>query len=79
MPSAAPFAIPTSSASPELSAIVFWVAGQHLIARGPHVAAPPRVDRRVARRPAKSVSACAVARGPLLPWEVAHGARPMQQ
>eukprot|EP00969_Alexandrium_andersonii_P214030 9451583-Alexandrium_andersonii.AAC.1 len=32
-PSAAPFTMPARSASPELSATVFWVVGQCLIAR----------------------------------------------
>eukprot|EP00969_Alexandrium_andersonii_P113588 5019818-Alexandrium_andersonii.AAC.1 len=48
MPSADPLTIPASSASPELRAIVFWVVGQCLITRDPHIATPPQVERRVA-------------------------------
>eukprot|EP00969_Alexandrium_andersonii_P135200 5980813-Alexandrium_andersonii.AAC.1 len=56
-PSADPLAIPASSASPELRAIVFWVVDKCLITREPHRAASPQVERRVVRQPAKSVSA----------------------
>eukprot|EP00969_Alexandrium_andersonii_P288497 12753964-Alexandrium_andersonii.AAC.1 len=49
MPSAAPSAIPASSASPELTAMAFWVVGHRLITQGPHIAAPPHVGRRVVR------------------------------
>eukprot|EP00969_Alexandrium_andersonii_P294846 13032607-Alexandrium_andersonii.AAC.1 len=55
-PSAAPLTIPASSASPELKAMVFWVVDQCLMARAPRMRTPPHVDRRVGRRPAKSVS-----------------------
>eukprot|EP00969_Alexandrium_andersonii_P215283 9508864-Alexandrium_andersonii.AAC.1 len=43
-PSAAPFAIPASSASPELKAMVFWVVDQCLKACNPRAHAPPHVD-----------------------------------
>eukprot|EP00969_Alexandrium_andersonii_P014536 634201-Alexandrium_andersonii.AAC.1 len=49
--------MPANSASPELSAIVFCVVGQCLIARVPRAQTPPLVGRRARRRPAKSASA----------------------
>eukprot|EP00969_Alexandrium_andersonii_P108050 4767172-Alexandrium_andersonii.AAC.1 len=52
MPSAAPFTTPPSSASPELSAIVFCVVGQCLMVCTPRRQTPPHVDRRARRRPA---------------------------
>eukprot|EP00969_Alexandrium_andersonii_P323179 14279788-Alexandrium_andersonii.AAC.1 len=54
-PSAAPFTMPASSASPELSAIVFCVVDQCLMARAPRAQTPPHVDRPARRHPAKSV------------------------
>eukprot|EP00969_Alexandrium_andersonii_P298843 13210552-Alexandrium_andersonii.AAC.1 len=56
IPSAAPLAIPASSASPELKALVFCVVDQCLMARIPLTHTPPLVDLRVGKRPAKSVS-----------------------
>eukprot|EP00969_Alexandrium_andersonii_P072449 3196837-Alexandrium_andersonii.AAC.1 len=56
MPSAAPFTMPAKSASPELSAIVFCVVSQCLMARAPRAQTPPHVDRRARMHPAKSVS-----------------------
>eukprot|EP00969_Alexandrium_andersonii_P005110 221831-Alexandrium_andersonii.AAC.1 len=48
--------MPASSASPELSAIVFCVVGQCLTAPAPRAQTPPHVDRRARKHPAKSVS-----------------------
>eukprot|EP00969_Alexandrium_andersonii_P114254 5050808-Alexandrium_andersonii.AAC.1 len=56
MPSAAPFTMPANSAPPELSAFVFCVVDQRLLARSPRVQTPPRMGRRVRRHPAMSVS-----------------------
>eukprot|EP00969_Alexandrium_andersonii_P108979 4807466-Alexandrium_andersonii.AAC.1 len=55
MPSAAPLTMPASSASPELSATVFCVVDQCLMACAPRTQTPPHVDRRARRRPAKPV------------------------
>eukprot|EP00969_Alexandrium_andersonii_P338000 14937494-Alexandrium_andersonii.AAC.1 len=55
-PSAAPFTMPASSASPELKAIFFWVVDQCFMASWPRMHTAPHVDRRVRRHPAKSVS-----------------------
>eukprot|EP00969_Alexandrium_andersonii_P201615 8907738-Alexandrium_andersonii.AAC.1 len=48
--------MPASSASPELSAIVFCVVDQCLMACTPRTQTFPHVGRQVRRRPAKSVS-----------------------
>eukprot|EP00969_Alexandrium_andersonii_P000491 21051-Alexandrium_andersonii.AAC.1 len=48
--------MPASSASPELRAMVFCVVDQCLMVWDPHMAAPPRVERRVDMQPAKSAS-----------------------
>eukprot|EP00969_Alexandrium_andersonii_P359326 15452933-Alexandrium_andersonii.AAC.1 len=48
--------MPASSASPELNAMVFWVVDQCLMAHEPRTHAPPHVERRVCKRPAKSAS-----------------------
>eukprot|EP00969_Alexandrium_andersonii_P323786 14306348-Alexandrium_andersonii.AAC.1 len=53
-PSAAPFAMPASTASPELRAMVFCVADQSFSARRLRTRTPPPVERRAARHPAKS-------------------------
>eukprot|EP00969_Alexandrium_andersonii_P184266 8141757-Alexandrium_andersonii.AAC.1 len=58
-PSAGPLATPASPASPELKAMVFCVVDQCLTARKPLAHAPPQIDRRARKRPAKSVSAYA--------------------
>eukprot|EP00969_Alexandrium_andersonii_P344018 15205366-Alexandrium_andersonii.AAC.1 len=55
-PSAAPFTLPASSASPGLSAIVFCVVDQCLMVCTPRMQTPPHVDRRARRHQAKSVS-----------------------
>eukprot|EP00969_Alexandrium_andersonii_P065075 2864970-Alexandrium_andersonii.AAC.1 len=55
-PSAAPVTIPASSASPELSAIVFCVVDQCLTACAPRMQTPPHVERLARRHPAKSAS-----------------------
>eukprot|EP00969_Alexandrium_andersonii_P157819 6974940-Alexandrium_andersonii.AAC.1 len=56
VPSAAPLTMPANSTSPELSAIVFCVVGQRFMVCTPRTQTPPRVDRRVRKRPAKSAS-----------------------
>eukprot|EP00969_Alexandrium_andersonii_P191737 8468500-Alexandrium_andersonii.AAC.1 len=48
--------MPASSASPELSAIVFRVVDQCLTVRVPRMQTPPHVERIVRRHPAKSAS-----------------------
>eukprot|EP00969_Alexandrium_andersonii_P066651 2938467-Alexandrium_andersonii.AAC.1 len=46
--------MPASSASSELSALVFCVVGQCFMVRTPHTQTPPHVDRRLLKHPAKS-------------------------
>eukprot|EP00969_Alexandrium_andersonii_P331007 14630833-Alexandrium_andersonii.AAC.1 len=48
--------MPASSASPELKAMVFCMVDQCLMARSPRMHTHPQADRRVRKRPAKSVS-----------------------
>eukprot|EP00969_Alexandrium_andersonii_P217491 9606898-Alexandrium_andersonii.AAC.1 len=48
--------MPASSASPELRAMVFRVFDKFLMACKPRARTPPRVDLRVRKHPAKSVS-----------------------
>ena len=55
-PSAEPLTTPANSASPELSAMVFWVTDQCFRTCGPLQHSPPDVDLRVITHPAKSVS-----------------------
>eukprot|EP00969_Alexandrium_andersonii_P010973 477648-Alexandrium_andersonii.AAC.1 len=55
-PSAAPSTMPASSASPELNAMVFCVVAQCLVAHRPRTHAPPHVERRARKHPAKSAS-----------------------
>eukprot|EP00969_Alexandrium_andersonii_P047109 2067079-Alexandrium_andersonii.AAC.1 len=55
-PSAAPLTMPASSASPELKAMVFCVVDHCLMSRAPRTRAPPHVEPRVRKHPAKSVS-----------------------
>eukprot|EP00969_Alexandrium_andersonii_P007522 327076-Alexandrium_andersonii.AAC.1 len=54
-PSAAPFMLPANSAPPELSAIIFCVVDQRFVVCAPRTQAPPRVDRRARKHPAKPV------------------------
>eukprot|EP00969_Alexandrium_andersonii_P031660 1383457-Alexandrium_andersonii.AAC.1 len=70
-PSAAPFTLPASSASPELKAMVFWVVDQCLMARCPRMHAPPARGPPSKQTPGKvRVNVCAES-GPLvLPREV---------
>eukprot|EP00969_Alexandrium_andersonii_P303429 13414176-Alexandrium_andersonii.AAC.1 len=48
--------MPASPASPELNAMVFCVVDQCLMAREPRTHTLPHVERRVCKRPTKSVS-----------------------
>eukprot|EP00969_Alexandrium_andersonii_P226820 10016469-Alexandrium_andersonii.AAC.1 len=57
--------MPARSASPELNATVFCVADQCLTTRPPCAAAPPHMERRVAKHPSKS--AYEDAQAPFLP------------
>ena len=52
----APLVIPPNSASPEDNVTVLWVRLQCLMRCPPRRAAPPEVDLRVDKQPAKSVS-----------------------
>eukprot|EP00969_Alexandrium_andersonii_P007909 344411-Alexandrium_andersonii.AAC.1 len=48
--------MPASSASPELGAMVFWVADQCLVRCWPRTRTPPRVDLRARKHPAMFAS-----------------------